>query len=266
MKIIPTLALACCGFVLQIHPIDAAVISLENAGFEQPEQTNEPVPGAGFFDFDTPSGWELYDPSRLIPENAGLGTSFTGGWKPSSAFFPIIPEGDQIGSIFIASPGAGEVGLAQKTNVTIQPNTTYTLSAAVLNTPALPNAEIFTGFPGYRLELLAGDTAIASDNNTLVIDEGGFETASISYTSSIEDLYLGETLSIRLINPNLNNGSGLNGGNGVEVNFDRVWLNVSTIPEPTSRLSLLSIGIIGTLFQRKLRKINPARLERKLKN
>lgn len=95
---------------------------------------------------------------------------------------------------------------------------------------------------------MAGNTVIASDNNTLVINEGGFETATISYTSSIDDPFLGETLSIRLINPNLNNGSGVDGGNGVEVNFDNVWLTANSVPESTSILSLLSIGIIGTIF------------------
>jgi hapalindole H/12-epi-hapalindole U/12-epi-fischerindole U synthase len=247
-EIVAALTLICLGFIFQTHSANAAVIALENAGFELPEQTNEPIPGAGFFDFDTPSGWRLYDPNKLIPENAGLGTSFTGGWKPSRAFFSTIPEGNQIGSIFLVPAGAGEVGLSQNTSVTIQPETIYTLSAAILNTPALPGAEIFGGFPGYRLELLAGDTVIASDNNTLVIDEGGFETATISYRSSIDDPFLGETLSIRLVNPNLNNGSGVNGGNGVEVNFDNVWLTASTVPESTSVLSLFFIGTIGTIF------------------
>lgn len=231
------------GVGIKVNPAQAVAISLENPGFEIPEQTNEPVPGAGFFDFDTPPGWDLYDPNELIPEDASLETSFTGGWKPSEAFFATIPEGEQIGSIFLVSPGAGEVGFAQNSGVTIQRNTTYTLSAAVLNTPPLPGAEIFEGFPGYRLELLAGNSIIATDNNTIVISEGGLETATVSYTSSNNDIYLGEALSIRLINPNQNNGSGLDGGNGREVNFDNVELKATPVSEPRSILGFLVFGI-----------------------
>ncbi len=245
-SIIVTSISMCLGVSIQINPAQAFVISLENPGFEVPEQTNQPVPGAGFFDFDTPPGWNLYDPNNLIPEDASLATSFTGGWKPSDAFFATIPEGEQIASIFLVPPGAGEVGLAQNLGITIQPNTTYILSAAVLNTPALPGAELFEGFPGYRLELLAGNDVIATDNNTVVINEGSFETATVSYTSSKDDIYLGEALSVRLINPNLNDGNGFNGGNGVEVNFDNVELSASSVPEFTSIISLLTLGLIGT--------------------
>ncbi|MGB5594946.1 MAG: hypothetical protein WBM32_02320 [Crocosphaera sp.] len=237
---------------IQANSAQAAIISLENPGFESPEQTNEPVPGAGFFDFDTPPGWTLYDPNGLIPEDASLATSFTGGWKPSAAFFPIIPEGDQISSIFIAPPaaGTGEVGFFQSPGVTIQPNTNYTLSAAIGNTPGIPGSEIFTGFPGYKLELLAGNTVIATDNNTVVAGEGEFATATVSYSSLNDDSYLGELLGIRLINSNLDNNSGLDGGNGVEVNFDNVQLTATSVPEPTSILGYIMLGI-GVFFQKR---------------
>ncbi|MDJ0719385.1 MAG: hypothetical protein QNJ54_35065 [Prochloraceae cyanobacterium] len=238
---------------IQQKSAQAAIISLENPGFEIPEQTDQPFPGAGFFDFNTPPGWGLYDPNGLIPEDASLATSFTGGWKPSVAFFPTIPEGDQIGTIFLVPPGAGEVGFTQNSDTIIQPNTTYTLSVAVLNTPALPGAEIFAGFPGYRLELLAENTVIATDNNSVVVSEGGFETATVSYTSANDDIYLGESLGIRLINPNLNNASGLDGGNGIEVNFDDVELRATSVPEPISVLGHILSGI--TLIFIKKRRI-----------
>ncbi len=241
------------GMGINLNPVKAVTIPLANSGFELPEQTNEPIPGAGFFDFDTPSGWDLYDPNNLIPVDASLMTSFTGGWKPSSVFFATIPEGDQIGSIFLVPPGAGEVGFAQNAGVILQPKTVYTLSAAVLNTPGLPGAEVFEGFPGYRLELLAGNTVISTDNNTLAISEGDFKIATVSYTSSKNDIYLGETLSIRLINPNLNNNSGLNGGNGVEVNFDDVKLSAVSVPESTSLLAYMALALIP-IQRQKLKK------------
>ena len=242
---------------IQENSAQAAIIGLENPGFESPEQTNEPVPGAGFFDFDTPPGWTLYDPNGLIPEDASLATSFTGDWKPSEAFFPIIPEGDQISSIFIAPPaaGTGEVGFFQSSGVTIQPNTTYNLSVAIGNTPGFSGAEIFIGFPGYRLELLAGNTVIATDNNTIVVSEGEFETATVSYSSSNDDIYLGELLGIRLINSNLNNNSGINVGNGVEVNFDNVQLTATSVPEPLTILGTGTAIAFGAGFKRKVGKV-----------
>lgn len=222
----------------------AAKIPLNNPGFEQPEQTTEPFPGAGFFDFETPTGWDLYDPNSLIPEDASIATPFTGGWKPSEAFFADIPEGEQIGTIFLVPPGAGEVGFAQTSTAVIEPNKTYTLSASILNPPGLPGAEAFAGFPGYRLELLAGDTVIASDNNTIFVEEGEFATATVSYSSLVDDTYLGDILGIRLINTNLDNSSGLDGGNGIEVNFDDVKLSGVAVPEPISILGSIIIGAV----------------------
>ncbi len=87
---------------------------------------------------------------------------------------------------------------------------------------------------------------IATDNNTVVINEGSFETATVSYTSSKDDIYLGEALSVRLINPNLNDGNGFNEVNGVEVNFDNVELSAASVPEFTSIINLLALGLIGT--------------------
>jgi hapalindole H/12-epi-hapalindole U/12-epi-fischerindole U synthase len=234
------------GIATNLNAAQAATISLANPGFEAPKQTNEPVPGAGFFGFTTPLGWSLYDPNNLIPENATLGTPFTGGWQPSELFFSNVPEGEQIGSIFLVPPGLGEVGFVQNSGILIEPETKYTLSVAVLNTPNVTGSEFFAGFPGYKLELLAGNTIISADNNSVVIDEGEFEQVSLSYNSLDSDLYLGQELGIRLINPNLNNGSGLDNGNGIEVNFDDVRLNASSITQTTAVSE--SNSILGLLF------------------
>lgn len=234
------------GIITTLNTAKAATISLENPSFEIPEQTNQPVPGAGFFDFTTPLGWNLYDPNSLIPENATLGTPFTGGWKPSELFFPNIPEGEQIASIFLVPPGGGEVGFVQNSGVLIEPKTEYILSVAVLNTPSVAGSEFFTGFPGYRLELLAGNTVISADNNSVVVEEGEFKQIDLSYISSEQNPYLGEELSIRLINLNLDNGSGLDNGNGIEVNFDNVQLQANSLNDSTAVPE--SSYILGLLF------------------
>ena len=218
----------------------AASISLVNPGFELPDLSSTPeiVPGAGPFDFAVPPGWTLYNPDNLVPPaydggaNAPLATAFVGAWRPSAAFFSTVPEGAQIVSVYINTPGAGVVGLSQNTGVTIQPNTTYTLSAAV-GSPQIPDPSnpLFDGFPGYSLELLAGNTVIATDNNSITVNDKQFNSASLSYTSSQNDPYGGEELGLRLINLNLDNNSGGNGNNGREVTFDDIQLQGVTVPE-----------------------------------
>lgn len=225
-------------------------IPVANPGFEEPDQTVEAFPGAGvvgFFEFNPPTNWELYDPNNLVPPDVNasnaFGNAFTGAWKPSD-LFPPVPEGDQIVSIYVVPPGAGVVGLSQTTSVNIQPKTRYNLSVAIGNPETADG--FFDGFPGYTLELLAGDTIIATDNNTVSIDESDFRRASVSYTSTSDDIYVGEPLAIRLINPNLDNNSGPDGNNGREVTFDDVQLQAFAVPESGAfswQLSLLLVSI-----------------------
>ena len=223
-------------------------IDLQNSGFEDVEQTTTPIPVAGFFDFVTPTGWQVYDPNNLIPDNGGLDSSFTGSWKPSDVFFPDIPEGDQIASIFLGRDsegnsvaGQGKVGFAQTSDAKIQANTTYTLSAAILNTTG-KDFGFFEGFPGYELQLVAGDTVLATAQNSELIDDGEFKRDSVSFTTSTDDNYLGEKLGVRLINLNENNGSNtVDGGNGIEVNFDDVQLTSTP-----ARLAVLSLPLEGS--------------------
>jgi hapalindole H/12-epi-hapalindole U/12-epi-fischerindole U synthase len=256
IKVIIVAIMTPFGILTNLNFARSATILLENPGFETPKQTNEPVPGAGFFDFTTPPGWSLYDPNNLIPENATLGTPFTGGWQPSDSFFPDIPEGAQIGSIFLVPPGLGEVGFVQSSGILIEPKTEYILSVAVLNTPSVEGSEFFAGFPGYRLELLAGNTVISADNNSVAINEGEFERVSISYSSLNDSIYLGEELGIRLVNLNLNNSSGLNNGNGIEVNFDDVRLNATSVDRTTAVPEsnfILGLLLTTSLFLRRLK-------------
>lgn len=215
----------------------AAAIAIVNAGFEQPDTTNlPPVPGTGeVFTFADAPGWSLLDPADLIPDEAGdrnLGTGYPGVWSPSAVFYPDgIPEGRNIGTLFLPqAPGSGEVALTQTLSSVLEVDTTYALSVDVGN-PADPGIDLFTGFPGYRIELLAGGTVLAADDNGLAIAEGTFETASVSYTAKAGDPNLSEPLEIRLF------GTLSDGGN--EVNFDRVVLEADPVPEPTSAIGVL---------------------------
>lgn len=190
---------------------------ITNPGFEDPVQED------GIFTQTTPPGWELLDPSGLIPDNPAFEDSSVGVWNPTVINYPDgVPEGEQVGDIFIAQPpGSGIVGLTQTLATTLEANTQYTLSVEVGDVLPDPDFPDLVGFPGYEIQLLAGDTVLASDDNSLELTEGTFDTSVISFTAAPDDPNLGEPLEIRLIN--------LNEGPGQDVNFDNVRLELSGI-------------------------------------
>lgn len=220
-------------------PVQAATITINNAGFEEPNLVElEPIIGEEIFTFTTPPGWQLYDPNSLIPADTNLLTSYSGVWNPSFIFFTNeAPEGENIGAIFLnQAPGSGVVGLTQTLTNTLKANTEYTLQVDVGN----PSSSFFAGFPGYKVQLLAGNTLLTEDSNTLAIAEGEFETVTISFTTTANEQNLGTPLQIRLLNTLESNG--------LEVNFDDVRLsatplNLKSVPESNSILSLLILGI-----------------------
>lgn len=120
---------------------------------------------------------------------------------------------------------------------TLEANTQYTLQVEVGN----PGASLFAGFPGYAVQLLAGDTIIAEDSNTLDIAEGSFSTSTIVYSTPLDEPNIGQPLQIRLLNTLENDG--------LEVNFDDVELSTTSIsgstsvPESNSIMSLLLLSI-----------------------
>ena len=70
------------------------------------------------------------------------------------------------------------------------------------------NGEFFpltlSGFPGYRVDLLAGGEVIAQDENSLAgsIDDGKFGTSTVPFITGSTHPQLGQALSIRLVNLN----------------------------------------------------------------
>ncbi len=228
-------------------PANAASIMIKNAGFEQPNLANElPIAGTGeVFTFETPTDWNLYDPNNLIPDalnDRNLSTGYPGVWSPSNIFYPNgIPEGNNIAAIFLPqAPDSGAVALTQTLSTTLKANTQYTLKVDVGNPGGLPFTDFFAGFPGYKIELWAGNNLIAQDNNTLNIEEGSFNTSVISYTASDKDSNLEQTLQIKLYHLLANSGN--------EVNFDNVRLEANSVPEATSGFSIIALGILGTIL------------------
>ncbi|MEZ6087728.1 MAG: hypothetical protein R3C05_06830 [Pirellulaceae bacterium] len=144
-------------------------------------------------------------------------------------------EGNRVGIAFNFENTAdgGEYGMQQTLSATLQADTFYTLSVDVGNiaTGIAQSGQTFylDGMPGYRIDLLAGDTVIASDDNSLdgLINEGEFGNSRIRFMAEADHPLLGEALTIRLVN--LNQSEGVPVGNDLEVDFDNVQLFATSV-------------------------------------
>lgn len=187
----------------------AGVIEIANGGFEMDD----------FGD----GGWDLV-------ATAWSRTSGTGTWNPTSDFYPgEAPEGENVG---FARPG--EALWQVLSGVTLTENTMYTLEVEV-------GRRITTPYPGYSIQLLAGDTVLAEDLNSLDLTAGEFSTSTITFEAGAIEALVGETLSIRL--------AALEGTPVGQVNFDNVQLTaISTIPAPAT---LAVFGLAGLSRRRR---------------
>ncbi len=237
MKILLAITVA-ATFV--VSSIQAAPIHIENHSFESP------ITADGTFitsDSSAPEGWSIFGPTDPARHFGVLNPNSTTLYSDS------VPDGFNVGVVFLMD-SSGEGGLQQVLSSTLQLNTTYTLTVEVgniANDPNPPhNAFDFDGFPGYRIELLAGAAVIAFDDDTLTIAEGAFETSSILFSTGEVHANAGQALSIRLINLN---------GPGIEVNFDNVRLDAVAVPEPATWGLLLGAStVIMALTHRRKRK------------
>lgn len=234
-------------------PARAVVVTVENPGFEDiigETQVNE-------FTFGPLNGWDLYDPDGITGGGAG-NTYFIGTLMPSppTNFFAGQFEGQRVGIAFnfSGSGDEGEYGMQQTLTETLQPNTTYSLDVAIGNIASgfAQSGSFFDldGFPGYRVDLLAGGVLLAQDNNSLnsLIPEGEFADTNVSFTSGADSLPFGANLEIRLVNLNVVDPLFLDAD--LEVDFDNVRLTAVSIPEPSS-LAMVAIFTTAMLGGRR---------------
>nr|AHI58871.1 FidU2 [Fischerella muscicola UTEX 1829] len=174
-------------------------IPINNPGFEDPFLKVKDE-----FTLETPTNWTMYNPDGLIPQKPTDSTSYLGVTNafPRSAFYnQHAPEGRNIGSVYlIQKSGSGIAGLEQTLDATLEPNTKYTLMVDIGNAADSFKDISLAVFPGYCVELLAGDTVLAADENTISIEEGGFKTSTVTFTTKPNTPLLGQKLGIRLIN------------------------------------------------------------------
>ena len=244
------------GLLLGLGNVEAqaAQISIVNHSFEDTsgmQVFNE-------FTFGSLPGWSLYDPNN-VTGNDGY---FPGTLQPNGVDFfnDFAPDGDRVAILFnrANTSGQGEYGFEQTLGDTLQANRSYTLQVEVGNITSgfAVNNEFFNldGFPGYRVDLLAGGQVIASDNNTLAgsIPEGEFATSTINFVTGDNPLLLNQQLGIRLVSLNVADNSTANtSAADIEIDFDNVRLDSQAVPEPATILGTLTATGISLLLKRK---------------
>ena len=187
-------------------PATAEFLTIENPSFEAN------VLGENGF-ISSAVGW-------LTPGDSGT-------FNPAPAIYPGgIPDGDNV-----AYSSAGGPVISQVLTDVLEADLEYELTVWVGN-------RVGTGFSGYLIELVAGGTVIASDNNTLAPSDGEFLQSSITYTPDDTDPLLGEALEIRMRSF------------GQQANFDDVML--SAVPEPGA-FAALALTAVGLLTRRRRR-------------
>jgi hypothetical protein len=184
------------------------------------EPVTIPIPNAGFEDpVLAEDDWTWLD----VPSWTWMGGEGPGIWHVTiSDFDPVVaPEGQNILYTENAVGDAG--GVAQVLSETFEANTNYTLTAEVGNS-------YYYYFAGYSVQLLAGGTVIAEDNDTLWPEYKMWATSTVQYTYDLADSALvGQPLEIRLLNLGLDKDKPPENTVGVE--FDNVILSYETAAE-----------------------------------
>ncbi|MBL8483093.1 MAG: PEP-CTERM sorting domain-containing protein, partial [Rhodocyclaceae bacterium] len=185
-----------------------------------------------------------------------------------STFFPGgAPQGNNVALTWLDDGDLNNqhMGLAQVLTTDLAPSTHYRLSVEVGNIDSgtgSPPYDVFgffniEGFPGYRVQLLAGGVVLAEDDNSLgaSLAEGTFGTSIIDFVSPANVL-AGQALEIRLINLNL---PGTPGAPGIEVDFDDVRLDAAPLGVPAPAVApLLGAAALGWWAARRRRAFRPA--------
>ncbi|MEO2036580.1 MAG: hypothetical protein ABGZ35_31275 [Planctomycetaceae bacterium] len=237
-------------------PTMAAIIPIVNPGFEDiagETPTNE-------FTFGPLNGWDLYDPGNITDGGDGA-TFFIGTLTPTAPdFFTAgAPEGQRVGIAFnfSGSGGTGEYGMQQTLSDTLQPDTRYSLDVEIGNIASGTSQDgtffDISGFPGYRVDLLAGGVVLAQDNNSLAgtIGEGDFAPTNVFFTTGNTHAQLGQPLEIRLVNLNMVDPGSPTAD--LEVDFDNIQLGAAAVPEPGSCAILalcLTLAVVRRHWQK----------------
>lgn len=240
-------------------------VSIANAGFEAlylgsnlPAIYGGNVPTGTFPTGPPPASWTAYYEGGSAPPGVFIGVINPGtaaDYAPNPPYFEFgAPEGDNAVLLYTnGDQGGAEYGVEQDLGVPLRAGMTYTLKAAVGNigsgTALLPPYSTqgfynLDGFPGYRLQLLAGGVVIAEDVDGVRPAERRWRTATVRLNVTGMHPQLGQELGVRLINRNQPEVAGVS---GIEVDFDNVRLE--EIPTPGNGPSVqMGFGPFGVVL------------------
>ncbi|MEO1085869.1 MAG: Ig-like domain-containing protein, partial [Acidobacteriota bacterium] len=180
--------------VTALPPVAGGSLTVVNPSFEQPAlgdgsvQDNTGVPGWTFSGTAGTYRGVFNPPAGSYPEAAGQGT-------------PIGADGAQVAFLF-NNLGAGEsVEVRQDLGDALVAGRDYTLRVAV---GAFDPSQPFppSSFGGYRLELLAGSTVIASAVGTDAPPMATFtEVTATSLGAEVDPALVGQPLAVRITRP-----------------------------------------------------------------
>jgi len=196
---------------LPVSSAGAAEVTIVNPGFE------DPVLAEDDWTWQDVPGWT---PIGHADDDEGVGV-----WNTTIADFdPVIaPGGENV--LYTEYYVGGVGGVAQILGAKFAADTAYTLTVEV-------GDSYYYYFSGYKVQLLAGGTVIAEDNDTLWPPYYEWATSTVAYTYDPADSALvGQPLEIRLLSLGLDkDGPGVDDPIGVE--FDNVTL--TTADDPTA--------------------------------
>ncbi|MCH7228138.1 hypothetical protein [Haloferula sp. A504] len=178
---------------------------LRNGSFESPVIDDGEIANLGL-------PWDVYNPDMVV-------TADVRTWNPTTTDYPSLAPGggENVGYAYcsyITTPPDKAFGLSQTLGASFAANTSYEVAFMV----GRPNG---FGWPGYRVELLAGGTVIAVDDNTQSPTSGTFVGSTVFYTYDPGDAGLvGQPLAVRLLSRGEDPESA--GPGEFEVDFDRV--------------------------------------------
>eukprot|EP01083_Nonionella_stella_P099075 278635_1 len=191
-------------------------ITIRNAGFE----TDGPLPMRTYqYGGTIITDWTEYDPEGLIDGSVGIANALGSTIFNDSVFNALPPQGNVFGYVEQVHNDwrrQGEIGIHQKLSEVVTANTIYTLKVYVghpgngcWSKSSTDGAvcQNYVGFPGYRVQLMAGNNNILTeDDDTLNIDQRQWMQSVVTVSIAPRNIHLGKQLKIMLIDKNLAGG------------------------------------------------------------
>ena len=172
-----------CGLLVACSTASGATpVVIENAGFE------DPVLGDGAF-VDGIPGWSEY--------NGG----WPGVWNVEAGEYALeAPEGSNVGWLWESGAGSGANQVLSGATGLFELDADYSMDFFVGYANSYAN-------PGYQIQLLAGGTVLAEDDNSMTLTQGAFSTGNFSYTyNAAHSALVGQPLEVRLLTKDLGIG------------------------------------------------------------